>query len=117
MKRFLSLNVNGQNITAPNLIEEYLYSSEFYWLCDAEIESAKLTIKDNILSWDSGIFYYGEWKWGVFRSGEFRSGNWLGGIFLDGTFKGNWFNGVFKKGIFKGVDISGKLQLDNKLVS
>lgn len=108
MQRFLELKADNKILTSSKQIEQYLYTSPFYWLLDCEIDNVKLEVKDNILFWKSGIFYHGVWKWGVFESGEFRSGTWKGGIFLDGIFKGTFENGVFKKGIFKGKKISGE---------
>ncbi len=107
MERFVSLKVEDSTYHTSKAIEQYLYTSDFYWLLDCEVDDVKIEIKDNILYF-SGIFYWGVWKFGVFRSGEFRSGIWQGGIFLDGLFKGTFENGVWKGGIFKGKKISGE---------
>ena len=109
MQRFAQLTVDdGTVLTASKTIEQYLYTSPFYWLLECELDNVSLEIKNNILYWKSGIFYWGVWQWGVFESGEFRSGKWNGGIFLSGTFKGTWNNGVFKGGTFKGKKIKGE---------
>ena len=113
MQRFLQLTLdNGTVIYNTNPIENWLYTSPYYWILKCEVDNVKLTIKDDILYWNNGIFYYGNWKWGVFENGEFRSGIWNGGIFLNGTFKGKWLNGVFKNGTFKGEKIKGQFPKD-----
>ncbi len=113
MERFISLSVDGQTITSNSLIERWLSTSPYYWMLECEVDGAQLEVKDNILVWKSGTFYWGEWQWGIFKSGEFRSGSWLGGIFFDGIFKGNWHRGVWKSGTFKGNDMTGKLVTSN----
>lgn len=100
-QRFLELKTNEKTYTSNKEIELYLKTSDFYWLLECELDFVKLEIKDNILYWNSGIFYWGDWKWGIWKSGEFRSGTWNGGIFYDGTFKGNWIRGVEKGGTIK----------------
>jgi hypothetical protein len=111
-QRFLELKINNNTLTSNKEIENYLYSTEFYWLLDCELDNVKLEIKDNILYWLSGTLYWGNWKWGVFLNGEFLSGNWYGGIFLNGLFKATWHNGVFKGGTFKGEKIKGQFPLE-----
>lgn len=98
--RFSELKVNDTIIKNNKEIEIYLSNSIFYWLLDCEIDNVKLEIKDDVLYWNNGIFYFGDWVWGVFMNGEFRSGDWNGGIFYDGIFSGNWINGVKKGGNF-----------------
>lgn len=110
MSRFKSLELESGKMTSNKLIEEYLFQSPFAWLLECEIENAEIKIKDEILHWKSGLFYWGHWQWGVFESGEFRSGEWNGGIFLKGIFKGNWHLGVWKGSEFKGNDLSGKIK-------
>lgn len=96
--RFIELKIKDKQITSNKLIEQYLANSEFSWLLECEVDNVKLTIDTdlNIIYWNSGIFYWGDWIWGVFESGEFRSGNWHGGVFLNGIFKGKWIKGVRK---------------------
>lgn len=113
MQRFLELKTDNKVFNTTKSIEQYLYTSPFYWLLECEVDDVKLEIKDNILYWNSGIFYWGVWKWGVFNSGEFRSGTWEGGVWFGGTFKGTWLNGVFKAGIFKGKKIKGEFPKEN----
>jgi hypothetical protein len=102
MQRILKIITESIEYTNIKDIENYLYSSPFYWILDCELDNVILEIKDNILYFKSGIFYWGIWYWGVFENGEFRSGDWNGGIFFNGLFKGNWKNGVWKGGTFKG---------------
>ena len=110
MSRFKSLELESGKITSNRLIEEYLFQSPFFWLLECEVDEAELKVKDEILIWKSGLFYWGHWKWGVFESGEFRSGDWYGGIFLKGIFKGTWHCGAWKGGVFSGNDLSGKIK-------
>lgn len=107
MQRFLELKMDNNVYTTSKSIEQILYHSKFSWLLECEVDDVKIEIKDNILYWNNGIFYWGVWNWGVFNNGEFRSGDWKGGIFLNGLFKGIWHNGVFKNGQFKGKKING----------
>ena len=100
-KRFSELKINNKTISNTKEIEVFLSSSDFYWLLDCELDNAKLEIIDNILYWNNGIFYYGDWKWGVWKGGEFRGGYFNGGIFYDGIFNGEWITGVKKGGTFK----------------
>lgn len=109
MERFISLKIDNSIIEHSKLIEQYLYNSDFYWLLDCEVENVSLDIKDNMLTFIDGIFYYGIWKWGIWKGGEFRSGEWLGGIFYNGIFNGIWKKGVWKGGEFKGKDLTNKI--------
>lgn len=105
MKRFTHLKIEGKEFSTNKEIVYQLSLTPFSWILDCELENVSLEIKDNILYFNSGIFYWGYWKWGVFKSGEFRSGIWEGGIFLDGLFKGQYKKIVFKGGIMKGKQI------------
>lgn len=101
-QRFSELKVYNKEIKNNKEIETYLSNTIFYWLLDCEVDNVKLEIIDDILYWNNGIFYYGNWEWGVFNNGEFKSGGiWNGGIFYDGTFEGKWIRGVKKGGNFK----------------
>lgn len=102
MQRFISLQLENELITSNKLIEQYLASSDFHWLLLCEVDNVKLEIKDNILYWLDGIFYWGHWHWGVFKKGQFRGGTWLGGIFYDGIFRALWKNGKWIDGQYKG---------------
>lgn len=100
-KRFSELKIKNKILINSSEIELYLSSSDFYWLLDCELDNVKIEIDNNTLIWNNGIFYHGDWLWGVWNNGEFRSGTWHGGIFYDGVFKGEWKNGVKKGGEFK----------------
>lgn len=118
-KRFKSLKINGTTFTSETAIQNLLLENGFDWLLSCELNNADLEIIDNILYWNSGIFYYGTWKWGVFKSGEFRSGIWQGGIFMGGTFNGKYINIVNKGGRFNGtkitfIETTSNLNLDNQ---
>lgn len=105
--RFKNVSINDKNIS-NNAIEHILSKSNFNWILKCEFDNADIEIKDNILFWNGGTFYYGEWKWGVVNNGDFRWCDWNGGIFLNGKFNGVWNNGVFKNGQFKGTKIKGE---------
>lgn len=100
-KRFSELKLGNKTYTNSKEIEVFLSSSNFYWLLDCEVDNVKIEIIDDILYWNNGIFYFGDWLWGVFNSGEFRGGTWHGGIFNDGIFSGDWIRGVKKGGNIK----------------
>lgn len=109
MERFIELRKDDKILKGSKNIELYLSENqEFSWLLDCEIDDMKLEIKDNILYVKSGIFYYGEWKWGVIENCDFRGGVFNGGIFKNGNFKALWKNGVFKGGNFEGKKFAGE---------
>jgi hypothetical protein len=97
-QRFLELITKEKTYTSTKEIEFYLSTSDFYWLLECEVDYVKIEITDNILYWNSGIFYWGIFYWGIWKTGEFRSGIWKGGIFYNGTFNGTWIRGVEKGG-------------------
>lgn len=100
-KRFSELKIKNKIITNSKEIEIFLSNTDHFWLLDCELDNVKLEIIDDIIYWNNGIFYYGDWKWGVWNNGEFRGGRWFGGIFYNGVFNGEWINGVKKGGEFK----------------
>ena len=109
MERFLVLNIDGKVINQSKLIENALVDTPFFWLLECELESVNIEIKDGILTWINGIFYWGHWQWGIWKNGEFRSGEWIGGVHYDGMFKGIWKRGVWKGGQFKGTDLTNSI--------
>lgn len=100
MQRFLKLKCDNIVLTTNKEIEQYLANSDFYWLLECEVDNVDIEIntKLNVLIWNNGIFYWGDWQWGHFKNGEFKSGNWHGGIYSadENKFKGNWIRGVKK---------------------
>lgn len=102
-KRIKKLILEGEVYQTTNYILQKLSETSHNWILRCEIDDVVIEIKDNILYFKSGIFYWGYWKWGVFDGGEFRSGIWNGGIFRDGT-----FNGKYKKMVKIGGNIKGK---------
>lgn len=104
-KRIIKLIFEGVEFTTPNYIYQKLSESEHNWILDCEIDNVILEIKNNILIFKSGIFYWGYWKWGIFENGDFRSGIWKGGIFKDGTFNGQYNKMVKIGGTIKGEQI------------
>lgn len=80
-------------IKSQREIETILKSEKFYWLIDSEIENAELEIKNNTLIWHNGVFYFGNWFYGIFKNGVFN-GIWENGIFENGVFNGKWKSGI-----------------------
>ncbi len=91
--RIKSLIVTGRNIK-PEYYENTLSGLGFDWLLDSEFDEAELEIKNNTLIWKNGIYYYGDWIYGIFLKGTFY-GNFLSGVFKSGNFNGKRFGGVF----------------------
>jgi hypothetical protein len=89
--RFKKFVVNDKTYTDINNINKILLENNS-WLIDSEIEDADVTIKNKTVIWNNGIYY---------------SGNWHYGIWKDGIFHGIWENGIWEGGIFKGVWKSG----------
>lgn len=117
MQRFEELQLeDGTIIKNAQPIEKWLYTSPFCWLLECELDGVKLSIKDGILHWKSGILYWGVTNFMVFENGEIRSGTWNSGIFLNGTVGKDvtWKNGVFKGGTFNGKKIAGQFPEDAK---
>ena len=93
--RYIELILEGSTVRNQSKIDGILKSKGFYWLIDSEIEEAKLEIIKDTIIWHDGIFYAGQWKYGIFKSGTF-SGTWINGIFEGGEFKGKWESGINK---------------------
>lgn len=91
--RFEELIIDNKSIRSDRLITRILKERGFYWLVDSEIESAKIEIKKDTLIWHNGIFFTGDWEYGIFKDGQFF-GNFINGIFESGTFKGKWCSGI-----------------------
>ena len=91
--RYLELRHNGKTFTNEREINQILQSNKFYWLIDSEIENAELEIKNNTLIWHNGVFYFGNWFYGIFKNGVFN-GIWENGIFENGVFNGKWKSGI-----------------------
>jgi hypothetical protein len=100
--RIKELIYKGKSYTDKVLIETYLYKHGFNWLNKAEIENAIIEIKNDKLYWHSGIWYYGDFGYGIWLDGIFKFGNFVGvwhnGLFKNGTFDGIWMNGNFENG-------------------
>jgi hypothetical protein len=91
--RYIELKKGNKIINSQREIDKILELEGFNWLVDSEIEEAKIEIKNNTLIWHGGVFYSGNWEYGIFREGEFY-GKFINGIFESGEFKGNWISGV-----------------------
>lgn len=93
--RYIELKIGDKVITNQVKIENTLRSEGFYWLIDSEIEKSKIEIRNKTLIWNDGIYYSGNWHYGIFKSGVFF-GKWENGIFENGEFKGTWKSGINK---------------------
>jgi len=91
--RFRELDDNGIKYTKVKDINKILEKNNLHWLIDSEIEEASIEVKNQTLIWNSGIFFAGNWHYGIFRNGEFY------GVWENGIFEGGVFKGVFKSGI------------------
>ena len=106
--RIKSLTYKNKIYNNPKEIEKILLNNNFNWLNLSEIENAIIEIKNNKIYWKSGIWYYGDWEYGIwldgiFKYGNFKGGVWLNGLFKNGTFKNAvWMNGTFENGTFSG---------------
>lgn len=90
--RFLELIYDDNSIIENNKIHNILERENFHWLIDAEIQNAKIEIKNHTLIWYSGYFY-GNWHYGIFKDGQFH-GRFENGILEGGTFKGEFISGI-----------------------
>ena len=90
--RFKKVIINDKTYTDNNTINKVLLDNDLNWLIDSEIEDADILIKNKTVIWNNGVYY---------------SGNWHYGIWKDGIFHGVWENGIWESGIFKGVWKSG----------
>jgi hypothetical protein len=91
--RYVELIKDGKKYKNRYEITKILNDNKFYWLIDSEIENAILEIKNNTLIWHNGIFYSGDWYYGIFKNGEFY-GTWENGIWENGKFDGKWISGI-----------------------
>ncbi len=101
--RIIKLAVGDDIFTDHVSIREELHKNDIHWLDNAEIDNAVLEIKDGKLYWYGGLFYFGDWEYGIWMDGTFVHGNWHNGIFYQGVFKnGIWYDGIFIKGTIEG---------------
>ena len=94
-QRFIKLKIGDKVLSVSKWIEEYLQNSDFYWLNDCEVENVSIEIIDDLLYFNAGKIFFGEWKYGIFKNGDFLSGVWNAGIALGGNIKCDIINGVF----------------------
>lgn len=93
--RFKEFKVEGEYISDSTNINDILISNNLKWLIDAEIENAEIEIKNKTAVWKNGIFYTGNWNYGIWKNGDFY-GIWENGIWENGNFKGKWESGIDK---------------------
>lgn len=96
--RYIELNYEGKSYTNRKEIDDILIKEKFYWLIDSEIENAKIDLVNKTIIWNDGVFYSGDWKFGIFKNGKFY-GNWINGIWENGIFSGKWQTGINLKEI------------------
>lgn len=104
--RFISFTQNGKTHKNAEDIQRLLAAAGFGWLLRCEFDSAQLEVRNGVLLWHAGVFYWGDWRWGIFLGGEWRSGHWRGGVWQGGAWKGgNWHTGAWKSGT--GQELAG----------
>lgn len=91
--KFSELVIDGKKIVNSNQIIGILEKHNFHWLIDSETENAKIEIKNNTLIWHDGIYYSGNWHYGIFKGGSFY-GKFENGIFENGVFGGKFISGI-----------------------
>jgi hypothetical protein len=90
--RFLELTYDGNSIIDNNKIHNILEKENLDWLFYADIQDAKIEIKNHTLIWHSGYFH-GNWQYGIFKDGQFH-GKFQNGILEGGNFKGEFISGI-----------------------
>lgn len=85
--KYIELKYRGKSFTKRNEIDDILEKEQFYWLIDAEVENAVIEILNGTIIWHDGVFYSGNWHYGIFKNGKFF-GNWENGIWENGNFSG-----------------------------
>ncbi len=111
MKKIKYLKINNEIYFDIYEIARLLENNNLYWIYEAETENACLEIKDGVLYWYAGKFYYGTWVYGIFVDGIIYYADWKDGIFVNGKImditweKGTLMNADYKKGEFLGGDI------------
>ncbi len=91
--RFEKFTINDSNINDVDDINKILTDNNLHWLIDCEIENADIEIKHKTIIWNNGIFYTGNWFYGIWKNGIFY-GLWENGIWIGGEFKGKWISGI-----------------------
>lgn len=91
--RYISFKYGDKLITNENKINKILIDNDLGWLIDCEFEQADIEIKKKTIIWNSGTFFNGDWRYGIFRSGKFY-GRFLNGIFEDGEMRGELISGI-----------------------
>jgi len=91
--KFKELTFNGKTTVNPKEILSILEKNNFHWIIDSETEDAKIEIKNNTLIWHDGIYYSGNWHYGIFKGGSFY-GKFENGIFENGVFGGKFISGI-----------------------
>lgn len=91
--RFIELEYDNKVLKKESEIVKILENLQFFWMIDSEIESARIKIENEVIIWESGKFYSGNWKFGIFKNGDFF-GTWENGIFEGGNFNGHWISGI-----------------------
>jgi hypothetical protein len=91
--KFKELVYQDKKITDQKQIIDILEKNNFHWLIDSEFEDAKIEIRNNTLIWRGGIFYSGDWYYGIFKDGDFY-GNFENGIFEGGNLYGEFVSGL-----------------------
>lgn len=89
-----SLKTESDILTHNNEIVNWIKSNEkWHWLLDAQVDNAVIEIKNNTLIWKDGIWYSGDFLYGIWENGTFW-GRWINGLWINGKFNGEWLTGL-----------------------
>ena len=91
--RFKQFKIGERSITNTIEINKILDANDLNWLIDSEIENADVEIKNKTLIWNNGMYYAGQWCYGIWKNGYFY-GIWENGIWENGSFEGKWKSGI-----------------------
>jgi hypothetical protein len=94
--RYKKFKYNDNITTTNNSINKILIENNLEWLIDSEIENTDIEIKNKTIIWNDGIYYTGNWHYGIWKNGVFH-GVWENGIWENGTFNGKWKSGIKNK--------------------
>lgn len=119
--RYKELKLDGKIITQKYKIEEQLIKYGFNWFLDCEIEDMRIEILKDTLIINEGVYYNGDFVYGVIRNIDWKNGEFTNGVIYGGTFKrclirqGLIFGGTFIKGEILFADIRGGDFVDIKI--
>lgn len=101
--RFTSFKYESELITSEKKITQILKENDMNWILESEFDNADIEIQNKTLIWNSGIWYWGNWHFGIWKSGD-----WVDGTFENGIWEsGNFIGGKLLSGIWLDGNITG----------